>query len=174
MIKYILILSALYGAPLNFNDDDCHEHFTIYLVRHAEKNLSSTNSSDPELTPCGEQRAEGLKVFFSSIEIEKVYSTTALRAKSTAQPTATSKGVEVVEYNSDNLEDFAKQLLQKKENALVVGHNHTTAVLAGLLVGQNLGDIPLDEYDRIYQVAFVRKKGHLCLFRSPFQCIEVK
>jgi hypothetical protein len=34
--------------------------YTIYLVRHSEKEVSSDIPSDPPLTPCGEERSNRL------------------------------------------------------------------------------------------------------------------
>ena len=41
--------------------------FTIYLVRHAEKEISAANPKDPPLTPCGVKRAESLAVLLNDV-----------------------------------------------------------------------------------------------------------
>jgi broad specificity phosphatase PhoE len=170
MIRLLLCLSLMLGAQPESCTKTKDDMFTIYLVRHAEKNTASANSDDPELTACGQQRAESLNQFFSSIALDKVYSTNYTRTKSTAQPTASSKGIDIAMYDGDKLQEFAHQLLANKEDALVVGHSNTTAVLAGLLVGQELGEFDLDIYDRIYQVVICQKNGQLQLFHSNFEC----
>lgn len=173
MIHYCLLLFALlYNGKPQLPSDTSDKAFTIYLIRHAEKNMESGNPSDPELSACGMQRAENMKLYFSTIPLDKIYSTDLIRTKSTALPTATSKGLEIALYNPDQLEDFAKQLIENKENALVVGHSNTTAVLAGLLAGEALGDIDLAIYNRIYQVIITGKKRHLQLLHSSFECSE--
>ena len=48
--------------------------FTLYLVRHAEKELSADDPKDPPLTECGEQRAESLAYFLASVDLDAVYS----------------------------------------------------------------------------------------------------
>jgi broad specificity phosphatase PhoE len=145
--------------------------FTIYLVRHAEKELT-TNGSDPALTTCGEQRAEHLGTFLSEVDIEAVYSTDYERTKATARPTAQSKGLLIHEYSDRNLESFSKLLLERKQNALVVGHSHTTGALAGFLAGEGVGHIDLDVYNRIYQVVIHDSIAQLNLFHSSFECQE--
>ena len=144
--------------------------FTIYLVRHSEKALSSNNSADPPLTPCGEQRSGSLSRFLSDVPIDVIYSTDYNRTKKTALPTAMSKGLEVKEYNDEELVDFSKLLIKRKQDALVVGHSNTTGVLAGLLVGEEIGEFDLDIYDRVYQVAIYKKKGRLHLLHTAFDC----
>jgi broad specificity phosphatase PhoE len=172
MIRYLLFITLFYGAQPESCEKKSDEIFTIYLIRHAEKNQESVNPADPELTPCGVQRAESIQAFFSSIELERVYSTELTRAKSTALPTANDKGLELNIYDSDSLADFAKHLLQRKQDALVVGHSNTTAVLAGLLVGEKLGELDLDIYDHIYQVVVSSQGSRLNLFHSNFKCGE--
>ena len=145
--------------------------YTIYLVRHSEKEVSaSMYGSDPPLTPCGKKRSESLSNFLKDVPIEVIYSTDYTRTKNTALPTAQSKGLDIQQYDGETLEEFSKLLLRRKQDALVVGHSNTTGVLAGLLTGQEIGEFDLDIYNRIYQVAFRRKRGRLHLLHTAFEC----
>ena len=126
--------------------------------------------SDPPLTPCGKQRSESLNRFLSDVPIDMVYSTDYTRTRNTASPTARSKGLNVEVYDADALEDFSKLLIKRKQNALIVGHSNTTAVLAGVLVGEEFGEFDLDIYDRIYQVVLRKKRGRLHLLHTAFDC----
>ena len=132
--------------------------------------MSSNNSADPPLTPCGEQRSESLSRFLSDVPIDVIYSTDYNRTKKTALPTAMSKGLEVKEYNDEELVDFSKLLIKRKQDALVVGHSNTTGVLAGLLVGEEIGEFDLDIYNRVYQVVIHKNKGRLHLLHTAFDC----
>ncbi|MDB3905286.1 histidine phosphatase family protein [Crocinitomicaceae bacterium] len=144
--------------------------FTIYLVRHSEKDVSSNNPADPSLTPCGEKRSESLSSFLSDVPLEVIYSTDYTRTKKTAKPTVLSKELELKIYNEEELVDFSKLLIKRKQDALVVGHSNTTGVLAGILVGEEIGEFDLDIYDRIYQVVFHKKRGRLHLLHTAFYC----
>ena len=104
--------------------------------------------------------------------MDAIYSTDYSRTKNTARPTAQAKGIEVQEYNPDQLQDFSKLLLTNKQDALVVGHSNTTGVLAGLLVDQEIGAFDLDIYNRIYQVVIYNNKGRLHLLHTAFECNE--
>jgi broad specificity phosphatase PhoE len=172
IIKYLLLFTLVLGAQPEMSSKTSDEIFTIYLIRHAEKDLLPQNSSDPELTECGQKRAESIRLFFDSVSLDKVYSTNYIRTKNTAQPTAASKKLDITLYDSERLEDLAKRLIENQEDALVVGHSNTTAVLAGLLVGEELRNIDLDVYDQIYQVVISRKSGKLQLFHSAFECSD--
>ena len=145
--------------------------YTIYLVRHSEKEVSaSMYGSDPPLTPCGKKRSESLSKFLKDVPIEVIYSTDYIRTKNTALPTAQLKGLDIQQYDGEALEDFSKVLLRRKQDALVVGHSNTTGVLAGLLTGQEIGEFDLDIYNRIYQVVLRKKRGRLHLLHTAFEC----
>lgn len=170
MIKsYISIVIVLIGFQIATFAQNSNEMFTIYLVRHSEKMSESNN---PPLTPCGEQRSENLSVFLSDVQLDEVYSTNYKRTKNTALPTATSKGLEIIEYDSEALENFSKLLLENKKDALVVGHSNTTGVLAGLLVGEEIGEFDLSIYDRVYQVVICNDIAQLNLLHVNIDCNE--
>lgn len=165
-LLFVLIFLATTALVL------AQEPFTIYLVRHAEKVVSETNPGDPELTQCGEARAESLANFLSEEPLEAIYSTEYIRTVATATPTAGSQGLRIQYYDPTDLDDFAARLLQQGENALVVGHSDTTEVLAGILSGSEYKARPIDssEYDRIYQVVISTDSIEVHLFRSAFVC----
>lgn len=148
------------------------ELFTIYLVRHSEKDLTSNTPSNPPLSVCGEERSENLSNFLRDVELDVIYSSDYIRTKNTAKPIATSKGLEISEYNPRELEDFSKLLMDRKQDALVVGHSNTTGVLAGLLVGEEIGAFDEAIYDRVYQVIIYKNSGRLHLLHTAFDCSE--
>lgn len=165
LLFYILILS-FQSCQVVKNK----QFFTVYLVRHSEKELSEMDHSDPSLTPCGQKRSESLSRFLSDVPIDVVYSTDYTRTRNTASPTAKSKGLNIEVYDAEGLEDFSKLLIKRKQNALVVGHSNTTAVLAGIMVGEEFGEFDLGIYDRIYQVVVRKKRGRLYLLHTAFKC----
>lgn len=165
LIGFIALLAFQFSLKAQNNDV-----FSIYLVRHSEKDLTAVNYTDPPLTPCGEERSERLSHFLKDVNIESIYSTDYTRTQSTAQPTAKAKNIEIEEYDSFDLEKFAEVLLEKKQDALVVGHSNTTGVLAGLLADQEIGAFNLDIYNRIYQVVVCNNSRKLYLLHSAFEC----
>ena len=141
--------------------------FTIYLVRHAEK---QTLPDDPPLTSCGEKRAVALKEFWSDIPIDAVYSTDYKRTTSTAAPVADAKDLEIQAYAPNALEALKEMLMTKQQDAIVVGHSNTTAVLAGLLIGEEMASFDESIYNRIYQVVVSNKQQRLHVFHTAFEC----
>ncbi len=170
ILTLFLGISTVLGFPFDLNTDECCEIFTIYLVRHSEKDLTSNNGADPPLTQCGEQRSEHLNSFLSDVHLDAIYSTDYTRTKNTALPTAKSKELEIQEYAAQDLEAFSELLIERKQDALVVGHSNTTGVLAGLLVGEEIGAFDLDIYNRVYQVVIHKKSGRLHLLHTAFAC----
>ena len=173
MKKYFaIIIVFIWGACVDVFAQENDEIFTIYLVRHSEKDLSSGDYANPPLTPCGEKRSASLSRFFSAVDLEAVYSTSYNRTLSTARPTAQSKDLNIKEYKPYELEEFSEILLQNKQEVLVVGHSNTTAVLAGLLIDETFGEFDLDIYNRIYQVVVYESGGRLHLLHTAFECVD--
>jgi phosphohistidine phosphatase SixA len=94
----------------------------IYLVRHAEKN-GTTSNADLK-TPEGFTRANMLRDTLQNFKLANVYSTNTPRTIHTAEPTAIAQNLQVIIYaNGDSLVD--KLLLQKNKKFLLVGHSNT-------------------------------------------------
>jgi len=157
-----IIVSLLIVMPTWAQDS-----FSIYLVRHAEKQSELKN---PSLTACGLVRANQLAHTLSKAKITSVYSTSYQRTRQTAQALADLTGLAVKNYNPSNLEQLAVQLQQNKENTLIVGHSNTTPALAELLSGQKVDPLTEDDYQFLYQIQFVGKKTILTLFKQPLVC----
>lgn len=170
--KYLIIIIIILGFHSSLGAQNDDELVTIYLVRHSEKDLLSNDHSDPPLSKCGEQRSESLSVFLREVNLDVIYSTDYNRTRKTALPTALSKGLIIKKYNSQQLEEFSKSLINNKQDVLVVGHSNTTAVLAGLLVGKELEAFDLDIYDRIYQVVISKNASQINLLHSTFVCTD--
>ena len=171
-MKLSVLFLLLFGFQITVLAQDKDSMFTIYLVRHAEKVLSEDNPKDPPLTPCGEQRAASLEVFLSSVHLDAIYSSDYTRTRNTAQPTARNRQMETRLYDPKKLEEFAKVLIERGEDALVVGHSNSTPVLAGLLVGEEMDPIDESIYNRIYQVVISKETGQLHVLHSTFNCVE--
>jgi broad specificity phosphatase PhoE len=166
-ISYVLIQSPSWALS---ND----KAFTIYLIRHAEKQSNHPNKKDPPLTECGISRANQLSHFFEEVSLPIIYSTDYNRTQSTAAPIAQNKNVVVKHYSPTKLKTFSKQLLRLSSNTLVVGHSNTTNVLAGLLSNKSLEQIPENVYNRIYQVTVINGKSQLQIFQQPAVCQKAK
>ena len=165
-----MLLFSIVGLQYSVNAQENKEIFTIYLVRHSEKEAAAKNPRNPALSQCGEQRAESLSKFLKDVGLDAIYSSNYIRTKSTAEPTSLKKKIETQMYNPRKLSDFASLLIERKQDALVVGHSNTTGVLAGLLVGKDIKPFKEDIYDRIYQIVIHKNTGRLQVFHSAFVC----
>lgn len=152
MKRHVVSLSFLLFFLMPLAAQEKNDVFSIYLVRHAEKDAQSQNAGDPNLSEAGTLRAEKLAHIFENTDISRIYSTNYTRTISTAKPVATNKKLEIELYNAQDLNKFCALLLSRKEDALVVGHSNTTSVLAGLLAGKVLPPMDDSAYDLIYIV----------------------
>jgi len=170
MIRLLFITLLIFGLPEIGLTQDSEEIYSIFLVRHAEKNPESPDPSDPGLSECGELRAEALATILADTKLNRIYSTAYKRTLETASPAAEAIHLEVEAYDPRELEAFALLLLERQQNALVVGHSNTTSVLAGILAGEELEEFAEDIYDRLYQVVVFGKYAHLVLLHQAFRC----
>src|SRR6188474_2029828 len=102
---------------------------TYYIVRHAEKESSTTMSansmtSDVPLSEAGKQRAAALKTALQKEDIKYIFSTNYIRTKSTAQPLADAINVPVEIYDP-KYPGFVNKIKSLDGNVLVVGHSNT-------------------------------------------------
>jgi broad specificity phosphatase PhoE len=148
LFSFLLILSACTAQ---------NSPKTIYIVRHAEKQLEGNN---PELAYVGEVRAKKLAQILEKEAIKRVLSTDYNRTRNTAQPTAAAAGLTLEVYDPKNQETLVADLRTSEGNVLVVGHSNTVSQLANAFVdeGEKFADLTDLEYDFIYIVT-LEKNG---------------
>jgi broad specificity phosphatase PhoE len=131
---------------------------TIYIVRHAEKQLVG---NDPELAYVGNVRALKLAQILEKEEIKHVFSTDYIRTRSTAKPTADKAGVEIEIYDPKNHDALVDELRKREGNILVVGHSNTVGQVANYFVGdgEKFADLTDLEYDFIYVVTLEKNSS---------------
>jgi broad specificity phosphatase PhoE len=168
--QVLFAVLIVFGLQSKVSAQDACKTFTLYLIRHAEKELSADNPKDPPLTECGEQRAESLAAFLASVDLDAVYSSDYLRTKNTAGPVTKSKGIELQIYDPGKLDDLVQVLMEQKQDALVIGHSNSTPALAGLILGQEFESIDESLHDRIYQIVICGEQARLHLLHSTFVC----
>jgi broad specificity phosphatase PhoE len=142
---------------------------TYYIVRHAEKESSTTMSantmtSDVPLSEAGKQRAAALKTALQEENIKYIFSTNYVRTKSTAQPLADAINVPIEIYDPKD-PGFANKIKSLDGNALVVGHSNTVDDLVNELAGRKeiKDDLPDSEYGDLF---IVKKKGNKLRFET--------
>jgi broad specificity phosphatase PhoE len=141
-LSFILILGAC-TSP--------NQPKTIYIVRHAEKQLVG---NDPELAYVGSIRAQKLSQILEDQDIKHIFSTDFIRTRNTALPTAEAASVPIQTYDPSNHDELVMQLRSLEGNILVVGHSNTVSQLANYFLsdGEKFADLTDLEYEFIYVV----------------------
>ena len=140
LLTLVCCLAA--GQTANATDE-----FTLYLVRHAEK--QDDGSRDPALTAAGRQRAENLADWLEDKGIANVWSSDYRRTRDTALPLAGKLGLGLNLYDPLKQPALVRNLLGQRHTALIVGHSNTIPELARMLCECEIADMDESEYDRL-------------------------
>ena len=154
-VTLIVATLLLVGCAPEARDSAGDDTLVVYLVRHAERAEDGTN--DPPISAAGEERARALALLLDDAGLTHMHTTDYLRTRSTALPTATREGLELLVYDPGDLAGFASSLRATAGRHLVVGHSNTTGNLVGALGGDPGEPIAEDEYDRMYVVTITAK-----------------
>ena len=124
------------------------DSFVVYVVRHLEK---EDTELDPALTADGYRRADGLAQMLSESGIERIYSTMYRRGVGTALPLARRLILPVEFYQADQGDALVSDILNLRQNALIVGHSNTVADLVGAFGGETEA-LSEDRYGDVFQL----------------------
>ncbi|REG92104.1 phosphoglycerate mutase family protein [Algoriphagus antarcticus] len=163
-MKYIILflIASLFAACSSEQKPK-----TIYIVRHAEKQLTG---DDPELSVAGNVRAQKLAQILADKEITHIFSTVYKRTRLTATSTANEAGVEIETYDPKNHDALVELLRDLEGNILIVGHSNTVGQVANYFVGdgEKYGDLEDSEYNYIYVVT-LEKEGTSSVVRKTYK-----
>lgn len=142
---------------------------TYYVVRHAEKESSTTMyattmTSDVPLSAAGSQRAEALKTVLQKEHIKYIFSTNFIRTRSTVQPLATAMNIPIETYDQKDA-GFVNRLKSLDGNVLIVGHSNSVDDLVNELAGKKeiSGDLPDSAYGDLF---ILKRKGNQISFEK--------
>jgi phosphohistidine phosphatase SixA len=127
---------------------------TVYLVRHAEKDLAS-DPADPGLTAMGEVRAQALSRLLVRRQPAALFTTDTKRTRATVAPLAAATRLEPQVYDAKATTALAVQIRQEYlgKSVVVVGHSNTLLPLITSLGGtppvEEIGD---EDYDYLFTV----------------------
>ena len=127
---------------------------TIYLVRHAEKDLTP-GLTDPALTPAGEPRAQALARRLARRHPAALFTTDTRRTRATLAPLALATGLVPLAYRAPDPAALAGRLTQEYagQTVVVVGHSNTLLpLLAALGVAAPMQKIKDEEFDYLFKV----------------------
>ena len=137
----------------------------IYIVRHAEKDASP----DPHLSKAGAARAEKLAQVIAHEPIAGVFVTDTNRSRETGAPIAALNQIEDTTYPPLDTAKLRSMIdaLPAGSNALVVAHSNTISTILESLGAEPVGDLPEDEYTRLYAVVLHNNK-HMRTIRLAY------
>lgn len=129
----VLVLIAFLPASAVFA-----QQTTVFVVRHAEKDLSNPSEKNPALNALGLKRASDLLKTLKKENITAIYSTNYLRTRQTAKPLAEKKGITVQDYAAADFSGLAARIKSEYagKSVLVVGHSNTVLKIVEALGGQ--------------------------------------
>lgn len=127
----------------------------VWIVRHAEKDITDAKDRDPDLSAAGAERAEALKKELKGQKIDSIFSTDYKRTKLTGFPLADITGISIKTYEPSKAAELVKSL---KENAggkkiLIIGHSNTVLELIEAFGAKRpVPSIADDEYDYLFSL----------------------
>lgn len=127
---------------------------TIYLVRHAEKDLTP-GLADPPLTPAGEARARALRQKLQRRQPAALFTTDTRRTRSTLAPLAAATLLSPQVYDARQPLALVQRIRQEfaGQAVVVVGHSNTVLPLIEALgVKPPLAEIKDEEYSYLFEV----------------------
>ena len=132
---------------------ESNDTYTLYLVRHAEKQLSSDH--DPDLNNAGKIRSHQLADWLQNKNIKDIWSSDYKRTRDTAKPLVTSLGIDLKIYDPGDQTVLVKKLTSSRNTALIVGHSNTIPDLARLLCDCSVADMADSEYERLIVISII-------------------
>ncbi|NOQ71818.1 MAG: histidine phosphatase family protein [Crocinitomix sp.] len=130
------------------------DEVVIYLVRHAEKDLSDPTNVDPELTAEGLARAEKLVKEMKGVKLEGVFSTEYIRNIKTVQPLCDDRGMEIQNYAAFDFSGMLDLMKTNKGKAfLICGHGDNLLPMVDYLgATRPIESLGHTENDKIFRV----------------------
>ena len=128
---------------------------TVWIVRHAEKDLKNPADKDPALSLDGQDRAKDLASLLLPQRILAVYSTPLKRTMQTAEPTAYGHGVKVQTYDPADPAALVSSILREHKggSVVIVGHSNTVLELVEAFgIKRPIPALNDDDYEYIFSV----------------------
>lgn len=152
---YFKSVSFALVFTISFLFTSCSESLThnktIYLVRHAEKDLTDT-TANPALTVEGIERADELAKLLDTASITAFYSTKYQRNVNTLQPLANKKEIQVYEWH--DWEPMVEIIKKSTDQSIIIcGHGDNLMPMITALGGvKPMEELGHEEYDNLFKV----------------------
>lgn len=128
---------------------------TVYLVRHAEKDLTDPNNRDPGLTSQGLRRSMDLDSLLADRDVTEIFSTNTKRTLMTASALAYRIRKQPILYEPGNPAQLAERIRSQYagRTILIIGHSNTLLPMIQILGGKtSITSIRDDEYQYLFRL----------------------
>jgi phosphohistidine phosphatase SixA len=121
MKKLLILLSLIFV----FAQMVVAQKTEVWIIRHAEKETSDPQNTNPDLSAEGQERAQKLVKLMADIKLDKAFSTPYKRTRQTLAPLVKAKGIELVDYS--DVAQLAKQIRKEYsgKKIIIAGHSNT-------------------------------------------------
>jgi len=137
---------------------------TVFVVRHAEKDLSQPGNTNPPLSGEGLQRSYDLLEQLKKERISAVFSTNTQRTLLTGTPLANEIRKDIIPYDpskNDELVTLIRKSYRGKK-ILIVGHSNTILTIVKAFGAQpSMTQIPDSQYNLLFEVRLTGDKASL-------------
>lgn len=144
---------------------------TVYLVRHAEKDMSDPKDIDPSISAAGITRAQALVSRLDTSGVNAIVTTQFKRTIETAEPLAAKLGVtpEIVIAGRTGDTDSAVAAVYRHlgKKVLVVGHSKSIPPIIEALGGPKLANICESQYSNFF-IMYLPASGKPRLIRQNY------
>lgn len=132
----------------------------VYVVRHAERaddgmaepSAAMTSTKDPDLSAEGRARARRLASMLRDAGITRVLATEYRRTRQTAEPLASSAGVEIETTPASDVSALVARVAAHRSPLLIIGHSNTVPDILQALGIEDVIRLADEEYDNLFVV----------------------
>jgi bisphosphoglycerate-dependent phosphoglycerate mutase len=151
MIKKFLFTIILLFACLSLKSQQTN----IYIIRHAEKDLSDKTNTNPDLSEAGKLRAKKLVSELKKVKFSAAYSTPYNRTQ--------HNSIEVINYDPKDSKALAGEVLRQYsgKNIIIAGHSNTIPGILEAFGVKAPFEISEDDYSNIFHIKIIKGKATL-------------
>lgn len=137
---------------------------TVFMVRHAEKDLSNPADKDPALNGEGLQRSYDLKDILQKEKLSAIFSTPYKRTQQTGKPLADLIKKEIITYDPSQNEALVKTILENYagKKILIIGHSNTLlSIVKAFGATPSINQITDNQYNLLFELSISKEKTTL-------------
>lgn len=130
---------------------------TVWIVRHAEKDVSKPGDADPPLSLAGLNRAKALADYIGAIKPDVVFSTPYKRTMQTASGFSSKPKI----YDPKALKKLVDTVINryKGKNVLIIGHSNTVLeTIEAFGEKRPVEKLSEEDYDYIFRLRVHKSK----------------